>query len=120
MSVNGVYRLHLNTSLIAMAKWEIKKRFGSVEAMWWAFVPGTIVSVQWPNGIVTNTNVHSADPNEHYRHWLEEHVGEQGWNWNWRVGRIDTTHSSTLADTLDIKFRKGKLAEAALFKLKFG
>ena len=27
----------------------------------------------------------NAEPNEHYRPWLEKHIGVQGIAWNWRL-----------------------------------
>ena len=35
-----------------MAKWEIHKRLGIWEALWWRFVPGKEVVVKWPVGKV--------------------------------------------------------------------
>jgi hypothetical protein len=26
------------------------------------------------------------EPNHYYRPWLEEHVGQQGKDWDWRIG----------------------------------
>ena len=47
--------------------------------------------------IIMNT-VHTAirpfmrpgdeEPNEHYRPWMEEHIGEQGVDWNWRIHTV--------------------------------
>ena len=34
------------------------------------------------------------EPNEHYRPWLEEHIGEQGVDWNWDIHSV---HSNSLA-----------------------
>ncbi len=120
MSFSGIYRLLPDAPLIAMAKWEIKKRFGSTEALWWAFMPGEVVTVSWPNGYVTGSIFLSSDPNDHYRNWLEENVGKQGFDWNWRIGELADIVTGLSSDKLDIKFRKGKLEQATLFKLKFG
>ena len=39
-------------------------------------MPSVTINVKWPVDEV------SADPNDHYRPWLQEHVGRQGWDWN--------------------------------------
>jgi hypothetical protein len=110
-----------------MAKWEIKKRFGVSEALWWKFVQGPEIVVKWPNGwTVMHENsdgsivsTESADPNDHYRPWLEKNVGSQGWDWNWKhsIGASTYTpgyESEMMAsDRVVIKFRK-KHKEAAL------
>ena len=71
-----------------------------LEALWWRFMPGVTVVVKWPRGHVRVGPAHpqgwsgygeyydtvwSADPNDHYRAWLENNVGRQGWDWNWRM-----------------------------------
>jgi uncharacterized Zn-finger protein len=30
------------------------------------------------------------EPNDHYRPWLEEHVGEQGVDWNWDIHSVSS------------------------------
>jgi hypothetical protein len=75
-----------------MAKWEIHKRAGNLyDAAWWRWMPGVTISVKWPNGWVvldkmpdgSTTSTQSADPNDHYRPWMEKHVGRQGRDWQW-------------------------------------
>ena len=103
-----------------MAKWEIKKRFGIPEALWWKFVQGPEISVKWPSGWVLlhedqdggKVSTDSADPNDHYRPWLEENVGKQGWDWNWKH-HIVANDNEVLDDRVIIKFRK-KHQDAAL------
>lgn len=91
-----------------MSKWEMKVRTGFIEYLWWRFMPGTIIRVKWPR------EVESADPNDHYRPFLEKNVGKQGIDWNWRIqvgnsfytpGYEDQDQES---DKVVIKFRKGK------------
>lgn len=48
------------------------------------------------------------EPNHHYRPWLEEHIGNQGFEWNWDI------HSAT-DNTLAIQF--ASLEYALLFEL---
>ena len=101
---------------------------GVLEKLWWMFMPGVIITVRWPRGnIVVNHNDprwvdwggavwvdlgFSADPNDHYRPWMEEHVGRQGWDWNWGFVDNDVTE-----DRLTIKFRRGKDENATLAAL---
>jgi len=112
-------------------KWEIKKLFeihpgrysvcglNLIERMWWRFMPGDIISVRWPSGnIVVNHEDprwcdlggavwvdlgFSADPNDHYRPWLEQNVGRQGWDWNWGMANNDAAENR-----LTIKICKSK------------
>ena len=88
-----------------MAKQEIHYRMGNpISALWWKLMPGPTITVKWP--ICHN----SADPNELYRPWLEENVGRQGWDWDWRIGE-------SVTDTLTIKFRKGRAKYAIIAAL---
>lgn len=50
------------------------------------------------------------EPNYHYRPWLENHVGEQGVDWQWRI-------HSTIDNTLEIDFIN--LEDALLFELSW-
>ena len=93
------------------------------EALWWRFVPGTIINVRWPacNIVVDHNDPRwcdlggavwvdlgfSSDPNDHYRPWLEQHVGRQGWDWNWGMADRDAVDNR-----LTIKFRQ-KYAKCA-------
>jgi hypothetical protein len=54
----------------------------------------------------------SADPNDHYRPWLEEHVGKQGWDWNWGL-----YGNNAAENKLRIKFRKKHAPMAMLAML---
>jgi hypothetical protein len=87
--------------------------------LWWRFMPGTTIKVKWPVGPVTITEndprwppknrtsvevvIESADPNDHYRGYLEKYVGRQGWDWDWTLNDEDI-----FKDVLTIKFRRGK------------
>ena len=68
--------------------------------LWWRYMPGVVINVKWPTGQIKVGPSHrlgwsgvgeyfeyvdSADPNDHYRPWLEKHVGRQGWDWNWSI-----------------------------------
>lgn len=111
-----------------MAKWEVKNLFrlpsgqylpcslNIWQQLWWRFVPGVIINVKWPFGevVVDDTDPRwdwslgstlqqgfSSDPNDHYRPWMEKHVGQQGWDCNWGLADQDATGSR-----LTIKIRR--------------
>lgn len=95
------------------------------QKLWWYLMPGVILKVKWPRGnIVVNHEDprwvdlggavwvdlgFSADPNEHYRWYLEKYIGRQGWDWNW--GMVDTDVTD---DTITIKIRQGKSKYATI------
>jgi hypothetical protein len=104
-----------------MSKLEIKKLFtlpngihlpcglNIKEKLWWRFMPGVIINVKWPQGWAIlhddgeggQTSVMSADPNDHYRPWMEANVGQQGWDWNWGMANNDVSDNR-----LTIKIRQ--------------
>lgn len=92
------------------------------EKLWWRFVPGVVINVVWPRGWVllnesmdgSKVSAESADPNDHYRPWLEQHVGRQGWDWNW--GMIGTDASE---HRLTIKIRQKHAMYATIAALKW-
>lgn len=101
-----------------------------VSKVWWKLMLGTTIDVQWPIGKVlvepehhawdltlgtSKQYVDSADPNDHYRPWLEENVGVQKWDWEW-----DWKFDDFLGDRLTIKFRKGKEKYATIAILRWG
>ena len=93
-------------------------------------MPGPVISVQWPRGnIVVNDEDprwvdcggavwvdlgFSADPNDHYRPWLEANVGRQGWDWNWGMANNDATQ-----DRLTIKIRQKKAGYAKIAAMRW-
>lgn len=102
----------------------LKIRF--IETLWWRWMPGVVIKVKWPRGRITKpctdypTNsieireVFSADPNDHYRPWMEANVGQQGWDWNWRL-----TDNDAAEDRLTIKFRRGRDQWATVAALRW-
>lgn len=55
----------------------------------WRLTPKVAVHVVWPVGEVMISPgycVGSADPNDHYRPWLEANVGRQFVDWDWHLG----------------------------------
>ena len=120
MSFNGAAFLK---DKVSMAKWEIHRRFGPVSALWWKFMPGVKITVKWPRGWTKPINaagggfiqMDSADPNDQFRPWLEQNVGRQGWDWDWRLN--GHANEITESDTITIKFRKARAEYATMFKL---
>lgn len=120
-----------------MSKFEIKTRtLNLVDALWWKFVPGTVVTVKWPTGIIiagpgtddplwydlggsAYVKFESADPNDHYRPWLEKNVGKQGWDWQWRSGSTGLYSNGDMADSVYIKLRKKHEYLASAIALKW-
>jgi hypothetical protein len=124
-----------------MSKSEVKKLFefrkgrylpcglNLKDKLWWRFMPGVVINVKWPVGQVkvdpdlqhgiwsgygTGVEyVESADPNDHYRPWLEEHVGKQGWNWNWGLGNNDAAENRL---TIKIRQKHEKYATIAALR----
>lgn len=117
-----------------MSKLEIKKLFefrkgrylpcglNIVEQLWWRFMPGVVINVKWPKGYVvlhespdgSMVSTESADPNDHYRPWMEEHVGRQGWDWNWGMANNDVSENR-----LTIKIRQKYKECAIIAKLQW-
>ena len=86
------------------------------EKIWWRFMPGVIISVAWPTGQVKVgygpefEYIDSADPNDHYRPWMEKYVGKQGWDWNWGVCSKDVSENRL---TIKIRRKHAKYATIA-------
>ena len=101
--IKGLFRLPSGTNVVC--------GINIIEKLWWYFMPGVVINVKWPTGYVvlnempdgSTVSTFSADPNDHYRPWLEKNVGKQGWDWNWGMGNEDATKNR-----LTIKFRKSK------------
>ena len=98
----------------------IKKWYHSI---WWTLVPGTEIKVSWPTGPViksfedqykSDDELFSADPNDHYRPWLEKNVGKQTWDWDWNLKDDDVTNN-----TITIKFRRSKARWATLAAVRW-
>lgn len=103
-------------------KWEIHYRFGPLQSLWWRFMPGVIINVRWPVGEIEITEDHprwdwtigpskykvqSADPNDHYRPFMEQYIGRQGWDWNWGFADRDMSDNRL---TIKIRRRHAKYA----------
>ena len=122
-----------------MAKWEVNGLFrmpsgrylpcglNIIHQLWWRFMPGVIINVKWPVGNITvdesdprwdwslgstKQEGFSADPNDHYRPWMEKNIGKQGWDWNWGMADRDATENR-----LTIKIRRKYQDYAIIAKL---
>lgn len=101
------------------------------QKLWWRFVPGVVINVKWPSGKIVagpgpedplwydlggaaNITFESADPNDHYRPWMEKHIGKQGIHWDWGLADLDAT-----GNRLTIKIIKSKAKFASYFALKW-
>ena len=99
------------------------------DKLWWRFMPGAVINVAWPTGQVKVGPSHrdgyagygpefeyvdSADPNDHYRPWLEEHVGKQCWDWNWVLSGTDVS-----LNRLTIKIRRKHAKYATIAALRW-
>ena len=124
-----------------MSKLEVKKLFefrkgrylpcglNIVDQLWWKFMPGVVINVKWPTGQIRVGPSHrdgwsgygpefeyveSADPNDHYRPWMEQHVGKQGRDWNWGMAGNDVAENR-----LTIKIRRKYQDCAIIAKLQW-
>ena len=100
------------------------------DKLWWRFVPGVVVNVKWPSGKIVAgpgpddpfwcdlgganyVTFDSADPNDHYRPWMEKHIGKQGWDWNWGMCDNDVTENRL---TIKIRQKYAKYATIAAIR----
>lgn len=96
-------------------------------------MPGVVINVKWPTGQIKIGPVHrdgwsgdgwsgygpefeyveSADPNDHYRPWMEKHIGKQGWDWDWGLADLDTTENRL---TIKVRQKYAKYATIAALR----
>lgn len=112
---------------------------GMLEKLWWRFMPGVIIRVQWPQESMVVVTLgdprwsgmgpvyeeyYSCDPNDHYRPWLEEHIGQQHWDWDWQWAQTSYLPGRYGArvqhDSVLIRVRKKHQEKAAEMKLLLG
>ncbi len=98
--------------------------------IFWNLLPTVEFKVRWPVGnIVVNDQDPrwvdlggavwvdlgiSADPNDHYRPWLEKHIGKQGWAWDWNMIENDVA-----ANQLTLKVRQDKAEYAIIAVMRW-
>lgn len=114
---------------VEQAMLKIIRQLRFIETLWWRWMPGVTIKVKWPVGNVivlptddgfdwavgtTPQEIFSADPNDHYRPWMEANVGRQGWDWNWRL-----TDNDVAENILTIKFRRGREQWATVAALRW-
>ncbi len=77
--------------------WNIFKKWR--DQIYWRLVDHVEIDVKWPSGVIvvdhdhpdwydcgaTWVEIDSADPNDHYRPFLEQWIGRQGWDWDWHL-----------------------------------
>lgn len=87
--------------------------------LWWKLMPGSEIVVRWPVGWTDSdrlgNQIQSADPNDHYRPWMEANVGQQCWDWDWNIKHITDQDAALI-----IKFRLGRRKEAMQAKFMWG
>jgi hypothetical protein len=100
-----------------------------IQKLWWYLIPGVVINVKWPVGLAEINEsmpqwdwsigpsryfVESADPNDHYRPFMEKYIGKQGWDWNWGVANNDVA-----ANRLTIKIRQKHATYATILALRW-
>lgn len=100
-----------------------------IESAWWRWMPGVTFTVKWPVGRVVvdqtdwrwnwttgavHQSVESADPNDHYRPWMEQNVGRQGLDWQWGL-----RDNNAAENRLTIKIRNKHATWATLAALQW-
>jgi hypothetical protein len=127
MSMRMLWKIHKNLDIKERRK-KLQIHFRPIwtewyHNIWWKIVPGTEIKICWPDGPViksfedqymSDQELFSADPNDHYRPWIEHYVGCQGWDWDWALRDNDVLHN-----VLTIKFRKGKDQWASIAAMKW-
>ena len=107
-----------------MAMFEINKHADSLkEWLFWKYGSGPTITVKWPVGWVvlhvfpdgSQTSAESADPNDHYRPWMEKNVGRQNRDWIWGM-----RGNNAAENRLTIKFRKSKAKWATMAAILWG
>lgn len=81
--------------------------------LFWNIVPTVEFKAKWPVGMIER-GVFSTDPNDHYRPWLEEHIGKQGRAWDWELSTHDI-----LSNSLTIKVRRDKAKYASMAAMRW-
>ena len=99
-----------------------------IQQIFWYLIPTVEVRLKWPVGYITVDHNHpkwdwslgatlqegfSADPNDHYRPWLEKNVGKQSIAWDWKIAGNDAADNML---TLRIRQDKAKYATIATMK----
>ena len=94
----------------------LEKRSYWISLLFWKLIPGLVITLKWPNGVClvkyyddVYKEEQSADPNDHYRPYLEEQVGKQFRTWDWKLD----------GDNILLKLRFDKKDVATMIGLKW-
>lgn len=113
--LNAVTAILLTSTLMKIFTDFKKYTLPDLKDKWWWKRAALSITVRWPvgdievgpnrpgwNGLLGQSRqwITSSDPNDHYRPWLEEHVGEQHKDWDWKLAKDNVN--------LVIGFAKGK------------
>lgn len=90
--------------------------------IFWHLFPTTEFRAKWPVGEVavtpeigaTQQLIMSADPNDHYRPWMEANIGKQGWDWDWKI-----TGNDVADNCLTIRVRQDKAKYAIIAAMQW-
>lgn len=87
--------------------------------LWFSLMAGRSLVMPWPTGWTqtddNGVSYESADPNDHWRPWLEANVGRQGWDWDWRLAQSLVGYH----DNLEITFRRGREEAMMRFAMRW-
>lgn len=87
-----------------MTKYDMVLRSNFIQYFWWKLMPGTSITVKSPPKLWGISSI-----NYYYRPYLEENVGKQGWDWNWKY--------ASDGENIFIRFRKGKEKWASIIAI---
>ena len=102
-----------------------------LKLLWWRWVPKVSTELPWPTGWVvlhehadgSKVSTESADPNDHYRPWLEATVGRQYIDWNWEhiLGAVQGNQRGTwqTRDGIRLFVRRDKAECVTMAALKW-
>ena len=97
--------------------------------VFWYIFPTVEIRLKWPVGYITVGPDHpkwdwslgatlqegfSADPNDHYRPWLEENIGRQSWAWDWKMANSDAADNM-----LTLRVRRDKAEYATIAAMRW-
>lgn len=113
--------LYANLFLLAPLKQWLRR-------LWWRYALKVTITLPWPNQIKKINGgkqvVHSSDPNDHYRPWLEQNIGRQHWDWDWQWAQASyfpgRYGARVVHDAVIIKVLRRHRERAAEMKLLLG
>lgn len=112
-------RQYIGALFFYMARVELHFRFGVFGELRWWLLRGGEVSVRWPSGPIGDGSTYSIDPTDFYQEWLEENVGKQGRDWEWKIAPYKEGFYSP-GDRVLIRVRKSKRHALSAMALMWG